>query len=253
MAVTATFEYQRLLARLVVDDSFHTAFLRDRTHVADTMGLDPDLVGRIDLAGVDTFRTVVRGSRSTTFRLVLGRLADVLTIDEWRRLLSDFHRQVVVADASGWHDLDLFCDWLDDEFPGSKGATVARYQTLVQQLGSARHVDVPAGSLRANPKAGWFATPYDFEDVMDMSPADVWAFAPASELHYYALVATTADDDITVLEIDRRGADVLTLLQRPRSASEVAARIAGDTGAPDQLIDDLADAGLIVYGAEAHG
>lgn len=243
----STFEYQRVLARLVVDDSFYEEYTKDPSGVAAKIGVAEStqaLLAKLDQAGVKTFREVIQGSRSTTFHLVLDELSRRITDDEWVTLIRKFHRDVVVKDSGRWNDLGRFCDWLDQEFPYSRGATIARYQYLTQVMGSARPNTISSTSVQTTAKLAWLISAFDFEELFDDS-IPIWKISESDTRHNFLLKGNYSDDDLEVLEVDARTVGTLMFLRTPRPRTELQNRLELDESAVSELIAQYSDLGLI--------
>lgn len=243
----STFEYQRVLARLIVDDDFYQEFRTSPEKVAASIGVaatTQSLLEKLDHDGVQTFREVIQGSRATTFKLVLDELSSRLSKDEWQDLIRRFHQSVVLRNSGNWQDLAEFCDWLDNEYPQSRGASLARYQYLVQVLGSARPNVVAPDTVQTVSKVAWLVSPFSFEDLFDDSIA-LWEMSDFASPHKFVLKGNYLDDDLQMLEVDGRAIGALAFLRKPRTISEFGVRLGGDESLAAGFIAEFARIGLV--------
>jgi len=243
----SVFEYQRVLARLVVDDEFYEQYSNDPPAVASKLGVEDstrELLAGLDQIGVKRFRDVIQGSRSTTFHLVLDELSSRLPNGDWVALIRAFHRDVVLKDSSKWNDLSNFCDWLEGEYPRSRGATIARYQYLTQVLGSARPNTVPSGTVKTSSKVTSLTSWFDFEQLFDDS-IPLWQMNGCLSRHDFLIKGTYGADDFEVLEVDAHTLGVLELLLKPRTMPELEQRLNIGADAVVALMDQFSALSLV--------
>jgi hypothetical protein len=244
VTVPSTFDYQRILARLIVDESFFDDFVADRDRVMDRFGLDDadrSRLGRLDENELAVFKDVVNSTREINFGLVFSELHDRMSAERWTALLSDFRRAVVLRDSSSGADLDAFCEWLDEEYPGSRVAALARYQLALQAIGSTPVTAGPAGTAQVAPRTQVFTTAFDF-DALLADGGNIWTIGAGGSISYFGLQGTLQTDDVSIMEVPYQAACLLAYLGRPRALKAVRDATGGD----DALVSELLDLGLIV-------
>jgi hypothetical protein len=241
----STFDYQRLLARLVVDQEFFDRYERDPRSAVHLLGIDPRDAERLcalDVHDLRIFREVVHGSREARFQLIFRELRKHLSDQAWTALFESFQRDIVVRDSKNWADLDLFCTWLDGEYPGSVGAALAHYERLVQQVGGMAPPDAAPGTWLLHPQVALFSCGFELDELLEADTAHVWELGRSGELRHHVLRASTAGDDLEILAVDGPTMAVLRYLQHPRCLQAVRTHVGED----EEAVRLLVDAGLVV-------
>lgn len=243
------FDYQRFVARLIVDEEFFDEFVKDRDEMIARSALAPPdstWIAQLNTEELATFKDVVFGTRSIYFALVFDELRGRTTDERWDELLSLFTRQVVIRDSSNSANLDAFCTWLGGEFPGSAAAALAQYQMRLQLIGSTPAILGEPGTLQIAPRTFVFPSAFEFNELMDVEPADLWTIGRGEELRHYVLQSPAQSDDVAVIDVPSKVADLLIYVSRPRTHSRVRQAMAMDQVPYDELVAELTDAGLVV-------
>lgn len=246
---TATFDYQRFVARLIVDADFFESFLADRGRVIERFGFarpDRARLGRLDAGELRMFKSVVESTREINFSLVFDEIRVRMPDEAWSGLVDRFQRQVVVRDSGDSADMTAFCDWLAVEYPGSRGTALARYGLLLQLMGSTPVHHGPAGTVQVAPRTHVITLPFDVDELFAATPENLWTIGAGSAQSWsYALHGSAQDDDVSILEVTHRAAALLAFLAKPRTAEEVHAALPPSDGA-DSLVAELVGVGLVV-------
>ncbi|WP_371666631.1 hypothetical protein OG985_46185 [Streptomyces sp. NBC_00289] len=244
----SVFEYQRFVAGLIVDEHLFQDFVQDRHGVLRRYQFDSTDREQLELLDTDelaVFRDVVDGTRAVFFGLIFDELRGRMSDDGWDQLLANFRRQVVVKDSRDSADLRAFCTWLGEEFPGSAGVALARYQMTLQVIGSTPVVDGEPGTLRRASRTAVFRSGFDLDELLETPPDKLWTIGQADGIRHYVL-QSSGENTVTVSEVDSSVADLLAYLRRPRSSAEVRVALAGGEDVSDELIRMLVDAGAVV-------
>lgn len=247
---TATFDYQRFVARLIVDTEFFESFLADRGRVIERFGFahpDRARLGRLDAGELRMFRSVVESTREINFALVFDEIRSRMPDQAWAGLVDRFQRQVVVRDSGDSADMTAFCDWLAVEYPGSRGTALARYGLLLQLMGATPVHHGPAGTVQVAPRTHVTTLPFEIDEIFAATPENLWTIGAGSAQSWsYALQGSAQDDDVSILEVTHRAAALLAFLAKPRTAAQVRAVLPPSGTDDDALVAELIGAGLVV-------
>jgi hypothetical protein len=246
--------YQRVLARLVVDEVFYQRFCHDRAAALEALALDGaerEGLFRLDAGSVDTFRAVVRGSRVRQFALFFDKLHGLLDEKAWGTLVNRFQSEVVILDSSRFHDAELFCEWLDREFPSSIGAELTRYNLRLLQIDAPSAAVARPGTLKKHRCVETLVIARPFDRLIAANPNDhLWAASMDPSSWHYILKGTMSSRDVEVIEATPIAHRFLEVLRTPRTEQELFERCATNSELFSEILSTLKDAGLVVSYAE---
>ena len=241
-------EHQRVLARLVVDDFFYRAFKEDRSRALETMHLTAEQSApfiSLKLEELDTFRAVVRGTRSRRFELWFKHLRPWVSDKAWAALVDAFHADVVIKASSDMADAVLFQKWIAERSPGSLAGELSLYDLRMAQITAARPTRTSPGLFQKAACVETLRLTRPFEKLLEEPSVSLWAAGTAAPAFHYALRSSLGSDDVEVLEIDATLFNLLEALRRPRSSEEIRELTAGGVMNGEELLNALRDQSLV--------
>jgi hypothetical protein len=243
--------YQMILARAVVDDVFWRHFKQDRPQLLETLALDDAEKAsllRLDNQAVDIFREVVQGSRVRQFSLFFRRLHVLVGNADWTALVNRFQSEITIRDSSRHKDAELFCTWLEQEFPSSVASEVAAYELRLLRMDAPQSIESSSLSFSKHPLVETLAITRQFEELSDVAAESLWVCSTDATFRYYILKGDRASRDVEIIEGTALTHRCLEVLRTARTRAELSVRFSVGSDL-DQILHELTSAGLVTEDA----